>query len=89
MNRQLAWRVGRILGKVEQYIWTVPFKAEAIRVCLGGLKVELERGFGEHEEMKEIIDGMRELLEKDEINKERVRKGYFKLVTKSEEKVEG
>jgi len=89
MNRELALKVGRSLGKVEGYLWTVPFKGEAIYVSLGGLKVELEEGFGNHDGMIEIIDGMRTLLEKDEIDRSKVREGYFKLVTKSQEKVEG
>ena len=89
MNRELALKVGRSLGKIESYLWTVPFKGEAIYVSLGGLKTELEEGFGSHNDMIKIIDGMRKLLDKDEPDKSRVRKGYFKLVTKAQEKVEG
>lgn len=90
MNRQLSFRVGRQLGKIEEKLYTRPFKAEAIDVTLGGMIVELEEGFGDNSDMIEIAEAMRGYLDTDDpsnSNKERVRKGYFALVAEAEDKL--
>lgn len=93
MNRKLAFRVGRSLGKVEDKLWTTkPFQAEAIHIILGGMITELERGFGDNSDMIDTAEKMRGYLNTDDpsdSDKEKVRKGYFSLVTTAESKLEG
>lgn len=92
MNRKLAFRIGRQLGKIEQYLYTTdPFKAQAIDTTLAGTIFDLEEGFGNNEDMVETAEAMRGYLDTDDpsnSNKERVRKGYQHLLTQAEEKLE-
>lgn len=92
MNRKLAFKVGRQLGKIEEKLYsTSPFRAKFIDIILASMITDLEEGFGDNSDMIDTAEAMRGCLDKDDpsnSDKEKVRKGYFSLVTLAESKLE-
>lgn len=90
MNRKLAFKVGRNLGKMEEKLYSTPFQAKALDIILAEILTDLEQGYGEHPDMVDVAEDMRGHLDKDDpsnSNKEKVKKGYFSLVTSTESKL--
>lgn len=81
MNSELAFKIGRQLGRLEHLVWAVPFSPEASRVMANAMITELRRGKGDYPSLIDDLEDFTELVSGD-VNKSKVRGAYMSLQIK-------